>query len=205
MTRQVIRRETRLAVESTNETSVSAIFSDENVARDGDIWLTAGIDTSAFLRNPVVPFGHNYEDPPVGRVSALTKTNKQLRGLVTFTPQEMYPFGYMIGQMYQQRYLNAFSCAIIPIETELGPISAGARRTITKCDLLEISAVPVPSLTTALASGRRERAFDTSPAADWAERQLDQHDRPASAVAGLCAVRKAAISPPVYYILGENR
>ena len=200
----LIRRESRLAVESADATSVSAIFSDESVARDGDIWLTSGIDTTAFLRNPVVPYAHNLDEPPVGRVSALTKANKQLRGVVTFTPEEVYPFGFMIGQMYRQGFLSAFSCSIVPTETEHGPISAGARRTITKCDLLEISAVPVPALVTALVAGRRQRAFDTSPAAEWAERQLDEQNRPASAVSGLCAVRKAAISPPVYYILGEQ-
>lgn len=203
--KQLIRRETRLAVESTDTTSVSAVFSDESVARDGDIWLTAGIDTTAFLRNPVVPYAHNVEQPPVGRVSALTKTKNQLRGIVTFTPEDVYPFGFMIGQMYRQGYMNAFSCSVIPVESEGGPLAVGARRTITKCDLLEISAVSVPALVTALVSGRRQRSFDASPAAAWAEYQLDQQGRSASAVAGLCAVRKAAICPPVYYILGEHQ
>ena len=202
--RSLIKRETRLAVESTDATSVSAIFSDESVGRDGDIWLTQGIDTAAFLRNPVVPYAHNVSEPPVGRVSALTKTKNQLRGIVTFTPEDVYPFGFMIGQMYRQGYLNAFSCSIIPIESEGGPVATGARRTITRCDLLEISAVPVPALVTALVAGRSQRAFDTSPAAAWAEYQLDHQGRSASAVAALCALRKAAISPPVYHMLGDH-
>lgn len=40
-----------------------AMLSTEAVDRDGDVLLASGADTSAYLRNPVVLFGHNYNDP----------------------------------------------------------------------------------------------------------------------------------------------
>lgn len=198
-----IVRLTRFAVTPVTDAaddapSVSAIFSDDTIGRDGNIFLTAGMQINNYINNPVICYAHQTDEPPVGRASGLYKANNQLRGVVTFTPSDVYPFGNLVGRMYRGGWLNAFSVSILPLEssyaTERGREGS---KNITKSDLLEISACPVPALVTALVTAR-SRGMDTSAALPWIERHLDlTKDR--SAVAQLCAARKAAMCPTIFH------
>jgi len=206
MTNPIVRL-TRFAVTPTADAtaaadapSVSADFGDNSVGRDGNIFFVDGIQTSNFLRNPIVPYAHIDTEPPVGRVTSLSKVANQLRGTVEFTPADLYPFGYMVGRMYREGWLNAFSVSIIPLEFKY---STDRNRQggidVTKSDLTEISAVPVPALATALVTAR-SRGMDTSASLPWIERHLDcTKDR--SSVAQLCAARKAAMCPPIFHYM----
>ncbi len=198
-----IIRLTRFAVtpaaDATDDApSVGASFGDNSVGRDGNIFFVDGIQIGNFLRNPIVPYAHIDSEPPVGRVTSLSKAADQLRGTVQFTPADLYPFGYMVGRMYREGWLNAFSVSILPLEFKYATDrNRQGGIDVTKSDLLEISAVPVPALATALVTAR-SRGMDTSAALPWIERHLDcSHDR--SAVAQLCAARKAAMCPTIYH------
>jgi hypothetical protein len=187
-----------LSGDGTDAITVSAIFSDDSVGRDGNIFVTKGMEITAFQKNPTVPYAHATDEPPVGKVTSLTKDSRQLRGSILFTPAELYPFGAMVGRMYESGFLNAFSVSILPLEMKYTSDKARAGgMDITKSELLEISAVPVPALATALVTAR-SRGLDIAPARAWAERRLDLRVGGPSAIADLCKIRKAAMSPSRY-------
>lgn len=195
------------ASDGSDSVTVAAIFSNDDIARDGHVFLTSGMDTAAFERNPVVPYAHNTDEPPVGTVTSLSKGASELKGTVRFTPAEIYPFGAMIGKMYQAGYLRAFSVGIRPLQASYatGANRAPGAMDVTRSEILEISAVPVPALTSALTTARAFGMSDVSAAARWAERRLDLRGAGKSAVAELCALRKAAISPPIFHLLGRTK
>lgn len=149
------------------------LFSDESVARDGHVIISAGIETDNYLRNPVVPWAHDTEAPPIGRSVSLSMGASCFVNL-KFVPREISPFAGMIRDMVAGSWLRAVSMSWMPIDwrfstdRERGP---GAIDFLS-CDLLEISVVPVPALATALIDAAAH-GLDTAPMREWTERMLD--------------------------------
>lgn len=127
------------------------IASSEGVKRDGLDIRMDGIKYDNYMRNPVVLWAHDYRGQrlPIGRVEALELdgNGKKMRAHVQFDMAD--PFAAEVDRKYRDRYLSAVSVGWDTVEQE-GNI-------ITKAELLDLSAVPVPGDADALIE--RQRAY----------------------------------------------
>ena len=158
---------------AVDDRSIGFIFSDENIARDGHTILTAGWRLDSFRANPVFLWGHDCSQPPIGRVTQIGPVGSQLRGAVRYATAEEYPFADVIFRLTKGGYISAVSVSWLPIEFSY---STDKNRPggidFKRQELLEISAVPLPSLPTALATARNS-GINITPVAEWAARAID--------------------------------
>lgn len=153
--------------------AISYIFSDETVARDGHTIRNAGWDLENFLQNPVFLWCHDSSEPPIGRVTSIVKTGSRLIGTVEYADADTYDFADTIFRLTKAGYINATSVSWAPLEWKWSQDKARPGGIdFLRQELLEISAVPVPALPTALATARAA-GIDTGPLYRWAEKVLD--------------------------------
>ena len=126
--------------------------------RAGDI-VEQNWDLDAYRKNPIVLYGHDHEGLPVGKAVRVGVKAGALSFRVKFVPREIYPFAGVVQDLYAGGFLKAFSVGFRPIETKMyadaasRPAGLGASgQHITKSELLEVSAVPVPANASALVS-----------------------------------------------------
>lgn len=137
-----------------------AVASDSSVDRDGDIVDPNGIDTGNFEKNPVLLYGHDYRSEPIGKVLNLVKESNRLMFSAQFAV-DISERAKQIFQLYEQKFLNAFSIGFIPRKWEDTQNADGSTvRTFTESELLEISAVPVPANPNAIALVRTMKSID---------------------------------------------
>jgi hypothetical protein len=159
---------------------VEFVITDETVDRYGDVIRIDGWETDDYEKNPVVLWAHSHYDPPVAKAVSLDvlKKKKQLRSVAEFTPRDLNPFGYMVFEMFRQRFMNAVSVGFLPMEYAFVSESTDAERArrggidYLKQSLLEFSAVPVPANPSALQLAK-SMGIDLAPMKTWAERILD--------------------------------
>lgn len=117
------------------------------VDRDHEIVDPQGGVIEEFMKNPVVLFGHNHYEMPIGKAAWIRSDAK---GLIAKT---MYANTAKANEVYEYRKAGfplAKSIGFIPIKTEDFPEGSperaqGVRRKYTEWLLLEYSDVPVPS------------------------------------------------------------
>jgi HK97 family phage major capsid protein len=164
------------AVLAADDRTISYIFSDESVGRDGHVIKNDGIRTDNFEANPT--FLWNHSDIVVGKVTQIGPVGKQLRGSVRFMGPDLSPFADTVFRMTKAGYLSATSISWLPIKWSYSNDRARPGGIdFTEVDLLECSAVAVPALPTALATAR-DAGIDISPFAEWATRALDEGRSP---------------------------
>lgn len=122
------------------------IGSTEHEDRDGDTLSINGWDLKNYLKNPVFLWAHDYNIPPIGRALKVAVQNKKLVFDIEFPAKGIYPFADTIYELYKGGFLNATSVGFVGKEAT--PTATGFH--FTKQELLELSAVPVPSNPTAL-------------------------------------------------------
>lgn len=141
----------------TDERTVTAIISTSAVDRDHEVVIPKGIDFENFTKNPVVLWAHNYGQPPIGKAVWIGRTTKGLKAKVKFAET---PDADEIYELFKGGFLSAFSIGFIskkshkpePKEIAKKPEWAEVWRVIDESELLEFSAVPVPSNAGALAT-----------------------------------------------------
>jgi len=147
---------------------VSFIASTERVARDGDIVKASAWSVEEYLANPVVLWAHDGRSLPVGKAVAVRTItrgpNKRLEIDVEFAGLEQaHRHAEAVYRLYRDGFLNAVSVGFRPLEAarltseereKLGLSEWG--RMITKANLVELSAVPIPSDTGAVKKGMEE-------------------------------------------------
>ena len=128
------------------------IVSDESINSYGFRVLTDGIDTSRFLKNPIGLFNHSDEwmddnyAGPIAKWSDLKLEGTQLLATAEFAVDD--PKGKIIANKVDKGFLNAASIGFRVIETSEDPelmLPGQKYPTVTKCQLVEISIVDVPS------------------------------------------------------------
>ena len=163
----------QLSTRAANDRTIDYVFSDESVARDGDTIRTAGWDLTAYLANPVFLWAHDDSSPPIGRVTRIGAEGSQLCGAVRYAEVDEYPFADTIFRLTKGGFINATSVRWLPIDWRYSTDrSRPGGIDFLQQELLEISAVPVPALPTALATARAA-GVDVTRFASWAERELD--------------------------------
>ena len=153
---------------------VIGIINNEDVALDNHIVRTAGIDVDTYLNtNPVIPFCHQTDELPVGRMVSLEKRGTLLIGTMQFADAATYPFADTVYRLIKGGFLNATSIGWIGEEYERAndPARPGGLN-FTKSRLLEVSVVPVPANPGALITARAT-GIDTGLLSQWAEKMID--------------------------------
>lgn len=152
---QVVRTVIPFQMKSLDEKerTIEFIGSTATVDRYGDSIVQTGWEIGNFVKNPVIPWGHNYKDPAVAMATEVGLRDGNLYFKAKFpsidelssdpsNPSEWALFVDAIYNSYKGGYLRAFSVGFIPLEYE-GNWEDGY--TFTKCELLEVSCVTVPA------------------------------------------------------------
>lgn len=136
------------------------IGSDESLDRDGDTISIDGWDVSAYMKNPVVIYGHDYSSLPIARTVSVTpdKRTRQLLFDIKFptieelssnpaTPSEHALRVDAIYNMAKAGILNTVSVGFRGIEYD----ATATGRNYKRQELMEISLVPIPANPNAVA------------------------------------------------------
>jgi len=138
------------------ERAVMARISTSAVDRDGDVLVPQGCNFKNYNLNPVVFWNHDASEYPIGKCVAFQKGDEYIDAKVVFAARpDNHPEGEewepdTIFSLYQQKVLNAFSVGLIPIETR-PPTKRDlekygeCKRVVSKWELYEFSAVPLPA------------------------------------------------------------
>lgn len=134
-------------VADLQEGRVAATISTGSVDRDGEVILPSAWEKrlDAYLANPVVLWAHSHWDPPVGKMVDYNITDEAFTAITQFAIEE-YDFANLVYTLYKNGYLNAFSVGFIPhgfSDEKIDEAQGGI--TYTDVELVEYSAVPVPS------------------------------------------------------------
>lgn len=129
------------------------VLSDENLNSYGFYTITAGIDLGRFQKNPIMLYNHHRtymgqtnEMLPVGRWENLRIDNGILSGEAVFDEKD--PFAVKIKDKVESGFLKGCSIGIRVIETseDRALLKPGQTRpTVTRCELMEVSIVDIPS------------------------------------------------------------
>jgi hypothetical protein len=145
------------------ERAVTAVISTATIDRDGEVIQSHGINTRAFEANPVVFFGHDYSRPPIGKVVGFKRADTSLTAKIVFAerpkdfPENEEWMPSTLFSLYQQGVMRAFSIGFIPTEVreptprDKGTYGPDVKRVFSKIQMLELSAVPIPANSEAVA------------------------------------------------------
>jgi HK97 family phage prohead protease len=144
-----------VGVKQVGARTLQFVASTEDIDRDGEVLKADGWILDNWKKNPSFCWAHQYAEPTIGKGIDVQIIDKQLVITVEFADAETYPFADTIYKLYLGGFLNAVSVGFIPIEWETGGKKDGDPKKIyTKQELLEVSAVPVPSNPDALQQAR---------------------------------------------------
>lgn len=141
----------------------------EAVARDGISLDPDGLDTTAFMRNPVLLWQHGTDErrgsQPIGRIASLTRQRSRdanANGWLARVEWYDDDFSTSIRDQYKRGFLHAVSVSWIPLERKFVEMETpeGRRRVPrdVRSEMLELSAVGVPGDANALVTQRSEQA-----------------------------------------------
>lgn len=160
----VIRTAVPFELKSLNDDERTIEFIGSTATRDryGDSVNQSGWEIANFLGNPVIPWGHDYGQPPVAKAIEVGFKSGNLAFKGQFATAEEYEFADTIYKLYKGGYLRAFSVGFIPLEYQVHrDYNDDGELTdiwweFTKCELLEVSCVTVPANPEALTLAFRE-------------------------------------------------
>ena len=161
------------------------ILSSQSVDRDGDTVDPDGWDLGPFSKSGVFLWAHDYSMPPIGDpqaafVEPVAGLGKALKIRVKFSGPDLdHPlgkgFGHTVMRYYDEGLLKATSAGFRVLEANVPDDLEGRDGwfplDITKAELLEGSAVPVPSNRDCLLVAR-SKGLDTKSILNWAEESL---------------------------------
>ncbi len=128
------------------------------IDRHGDIVEAAGADLTAYRKNPVVMWAHDYTNLPIGLAKNIRREGDSIKASVQWAPTA---FAGQVAELYRRGYLRAWSIGFRPIEWEERTESTNGKEEFagyrfTKWELLEFSGVPIPANPEALTSALRD-------------------------------------------------
>ncbi len=123
---------------ATDSGTFEVIISTADEDRQGEVIDQKGWDFTNYKNNPVVLWGHNYYDLPIGVTDEIFTNDKgQTIAKGRFAPEEANPFAQQVRRLYDAKIVKTTSVGFIAREME--------GNVITKAELLEFSFVPVPA------------------------------------------------------------
>lgn len=142
-----------MSKEKEDNKPITFVLNDETVNSYGFIVLTEGIDTSVFERNPVMLYMHNRDGNVIGRWENIRKEEKRLLADAVF--DESTELGAQVKKQVEGGFIRAASIGIENITKE----QLNGVETVTKCRLIEVSVVDIPSNSNAVKLMRRSGGY----------------------------------------------
>lgn len=145
-------KETVKAAEQEGTGILEAIITTSASDRHNENIVTEGIDTSNYMKNPVVLYGHDYFGLPIGKTLKLTQMKNKIKAQFQLAIEE-YDFAKTVYQMVSSGYLNAVSIG--------GVVRKWSEdyRTIEQMEMLEFSLVSIPANADAMIT---QRSFEAA-------------------------------------------
>lgn len=137
----------------TGNDKITFVLSDESVNSYGFVVLTSGIDTTQFERNPVMLYMHNRDGNVIGRWENIRKEGKRLLGDAVF--DDSTELAATVKKQVENGFLRCVSIGIEEIAIE----DLNGIQTVTKCRLIEVSIVDIPSNANAVKLYRRSGGY----------------------------------------------
>ena len=148
-----LRKELVLPTERVGDRRLRFTISTAMPDRESDVVMQDGWDLAAFLANPVVLYGHDQHDYPIGRALDVAVEGGALKATVEFVPAGVPLAGPRAEAVYQLclgGYLAATSVGFRPLNWNV-PQGESARGDewwpgvdYLRCELVEFSVVAVP-------------------------------------------------------------
>lgn len=158
-----------------------------------------------YKKNPIFLWAHDYSSPPIGKALDVRVEDDQLLFKIQFATAAEYPFADTIYNLYKGGYLHATSVGFIPLawidDTTEEDSQGYPKRTFIKQELLELSAVPVPSNPEALALAKAAGVITTRELAK-VKRAMQQAAPEAQADKGPKDVSQKELGDELDYVLG---
>lgn len=130
--------------------TLRAVFSTADTDRHGEIVDQKSWILDDFEKNPVILFGHDHSQPPVGKVIDLMYNQRgDLEGTIKFAAKE-YPFANVIWNLYKGGFMRAFSVGFSAGKVDV----VEGTVVLSQNTLYEISTVSVPANAMALAKSK---------------------------------------------------
>lgn len=130
--------------------TLRAVFSTADTDRHGEIVDQKSWILDDFEKNPVILFGHDHSQPPVGKVIDLMYNQRgDLEGTIKFAAKE-YPFANVIWNLYKGGFMRAFSVGFSAGKVDI----VDGTVVLSQNTLFEISTVSVPANAMALAKSK---------------------------------------------------
>jgi hypothetical protein len=121
------------------------IISTEEVNRYGYRVLSGGGRFDKYMKNPVLLFGHNWSEAPIGRLEDIQLENGNITAIPVFDEDD--EFGLACKHKWEKGFLFAASIYFDPISTSSDTaliLPGQSGETVTEWDLLEVSMVTIP-------------------------------------------------------------
>jgi len=131
------------SIHKDNQTISGVIGSTGTEDRHGDRVNPKGWKLEKYLQNPVVMFGHNYDQLPVGKATNVYEKNGKLMFDIKFASTE---FAKEVFSLYADGFLNAVSVGFQVLKWG----KEKSTYNIDQQELLELSCVPIPANSEAL-------------------------------------------------------
>ena len=152
----ILRKIIPCEIKEISDRVLEFIGSTETQDRDGEVIKADGWDLKNYKKNPVFMWAHRYDQPPIGKATSVKAKDGKLTFKIEFADKDTYEFADTIYRLYKGGFMSATSVGFMPDTDaiEEGDGEKAPRRTYTKQELLELSAVPVPSNPDALVQAR---------------------------------------------------
>lgn len=129
--------------------TVTFILTNAVQDRAGDTVAMSGWKLDNYLRNPVILWGHDHDEPAIGRMSRLAVEGDSLVGDVQFADADTNPFADTIFRLVEGGFISAGSVGFIPLKWSYRENDRGIDW--LEQELIEYSICNVPMNPTALA------------------------------------------------------
>lgn len=150
MIRQIVPAE----INQLGEREIEVVMSTAVLARDGHILVPGGCRLDNYRANPIVLWSHN-PDLPIGNAPDIIVEADKIRAKITFAPAGISAKADEVCGLMKSGVVRAVSVGFNPIDGE--PLNASKPRggqRFSDWELLELSAVSVPSDPDALVTAR---------------------------------------------------
>ena len=150
------------------------LLSDESVNRYGFRVLTAGIDLSGFLKNPVMFYNHNRSTLPIGIWENVEVKQGKLLADAVFDDADADAFALQIQSKVEKGIINMTSIGfdVLEVSDDAALLVPGQKRsTVTKSALLEVSITDIGANKNAIRLSFPGKGFELSHPMD--ERYLN--------------------------------
>ncbi len=159
-----------------NPSSLEFVVSTGDVDAEKDILDPKGWSLERYLKNPVMLFGHDHTSPPIAKATKVWVSDGELKAIDEFMIGEEFgepgAFAKSVLEMYKQGFMSAVSVGFLPDSDGYEYDAERKGFNFSKMEMLEHSAVPVPSNPNALMQAR-SAGIDLGPLKIYLVKMLD--------------------------------